>query len=262
MSAWLNILFRGKSQEPGLALSRRFERKFFLPTAQIPFAAHLLMHCCVKDRQYHKGTIHSVYYDTHDGDALYDSSEGNPIRNKIRIRWYDTPQETSPTTPVFLELKSKDGFAGTKQRKKILVPTERLTNPGMRASILDLTTIHQTLFQFGHCPEGLLHPMIYISYRRLRFEDLLTGMRISLDWCIQSSMVPQHLNGHGGPLLMHGGVVEIKGPTTDIPRTVQSIRYLGTDWSRYSKFAGCLEAHAENPGSVGRVWPSGRVERV
>jgi hypothetical protein len=262
MTAWLNMLIKSKPQSGDVTRPGRFERKFYLPAAKIPFAAHLLMHCCMKDRQYPKGTIHSVYYDTTDDAALHDSSEGNPIRNKIRVRWYDTPQETSDTTPVFLELKSKDGFAGTKQRKKILVPTQRLTNPAMRGSILDLTTIHQTLFQFGYYPDGLLHPAIYISYRRLRFEDVLTGVRISLDGHIHSSMVLPHLNGHGGPLLMHGGVIEIKGPSMDIPRAVQSIRYLGTDWSRYSKFAACLEAQMENPGSVGRLWPSGRVEEM
>ncbi len=262
MNAWLNTLIRGKPQNGDPARPRRFERKFFLPAEKIPFAAHLLVHCCVKDPQFHKGTIHSVYYDTHDNAALHDSNEGNPIRNKIRVRWYDTPSETSATTPVFLELKSKDGFAGTKQRMKTLVPTERLTNPARRGSILDVTTVHQTLFQFGHYPEGLLHPVIYISYRRLRFQDLLTGIRISLDWDIGSSLVGPHVSRGAGLLLMHGGVIEIKGPSMDIPRTVQSIRHLGTDWSRYSKFAGCLEAQMEDSGSVGRLWPSGRVEPV
>jgi hypothetical protein len=241
---------------------RRLERKFYLPAAKIPFAAHLLAHCCMKDRRYPRGIIHSVYYDTNDDAALCDSSEGNPIRNKIRVRWYDNPRETSFVTPAYLELKSKDGCAGTKQRREVLVPTERLTNPALRGSILDLTTVHQTLFQFGHYPDSLLHPVIYISYRRLRFQDVLTGVRISLDWHIQSSLVPPHLNGRGGPLLMHGGVIEIKGPSMDIPPAVQSIRYLGTDWSRYSKFAACLEAQFENPGSVGRLWPSGRTEET
>jgi hypothetical protein len=262
MSTWLNMFIQRKPPHEDTPRPRRFERKFYLPAAKIPFAAHLLRHCCMQDRQYPGGTIHSVYYDTSDDAALHDSNEGNPIRNKIRVRWYDHPQKASAPTPVFLELKSKDGFAGTKQRKKILVPALRLTNPSLHGSILDLTTIHQTLFQFGYYPDGLLHPAIYISYRRLRFEDVLTGVRISLDWDIHSSMVLPHLNGHGGSVRMHGGVIEIKGPSMDIPPAVRSIRYLGTDWSRYSKFAACVEAQMENPGSVGRLWPSGRVEEI
>ncbi len=82
--------------------SERFERKFYLPESMIPFASHLLAHCCPEDRQYPRGTIHSVYYDTPDLEYFNDSQEGNYGRVKVRVRWYDFPQTGS--APVFLEL--------------------------------------------------------------------------------------------------------------------------------------------------------------
>ncbi len=60
--------------------------------------------------------------------------------------------------------------------------------------------------------------------------------------------------------MLEGGIIEIKGPSMEIPESLRSISYLGTDWTRFSKYAGCLESQMERPGSIGRLWPSGRVE--
>jgi len=243
------------------ALSDRFERKFYLPAAKISFAAHLLAHCCLPDRQYPKGTVNSVYYDTADLEWFCDSQEGNHGRNKVRVRWYDSPQQISATMSVYLELKSKNGFASSKQRKEYLVPSRRLSHPGSHDSILNYSQVTQTLAQFGFFSDKPFQPVIFISYQRLRFEDLLTRTRLSLDWNIRSTLVSPPWNRQEGSLLMRGGVIEIKGPSVDIPPALQSIRLLETDWSRYSKYAACMESQLEMPGSAGRFWPSGRVER-
>jgi hypothetical protein len=130
----------------------------------------------------------------------------------------------------------------------------------MQNGLIDYTTLRQELAQFDYFPRKCLQPMILISYNRLRFEDVLTGSRVSLDWNIRSILVSPQLNRQEGSLLMRGGVIEIKGQSTDIPPALQSIRHLGTDWSRYSKYAACMESQLDTPGSVGRFWPSGRVE--
>ena len=241
--------------------SERFERKFFLPGSMVPFAAHLLAHCCPADRQYPQGTVHSVYYDTPEMDFFCDSQEGNYGRVKIRIRWYDFPA-AGTTASAFLELKSKRGYAGSKQRKSFVVPAERLCGSGSDQSVLPFPVVMQGLAEFGYCPPNLLKPLIRISYRRLRFVDRLTNSRISLDWDIHFNLVRPEAGRREGSIRMEGGVIEIKGRSMDIPETLQSIRDLGTDWSRYSKYASCLEAHLEEPGSVGRHWPSGRTGLV
>jgi hypothetical protein len=250
----------GIHQENPVANPPRFERKFYLPSSKIPFARHLLVHCCRRDRQYPEGIVNSVYYDTSDLEFFCDSVDGNYIRNKVRIRWYDGPQQKCETTHVYMELKSKNGYAGSKQRKMHLVPSGHLNNGGMQNGLIDYTTLRQGLAQFDYFPKKCLQPVILISYNRLRFEDILTGSRVSLDWNIRSILVSPQLNRQEGSLLMRGGVIEIKGQSTDIPPALQSIRHLGTDWSRYSKYAACMESQLDTPGSVGRFWPSGRVE--
>lgn len=238
--------------------SERFERKFYLLESMIPFASHLLAHCCPEDRLYPRGTIHSVYYDTPDLEYFNDSQEGNYGRVKVRVRWYDFPQTGS--APVFLEVKSKRGYAGSKQRKSFPVSGERLMNPTSIQGVLPYPTLMQGMVELGYCPPNLLGPVILISYRRLRFVERITGSRISLDWDIRSIRIDPKAGRREGAIRMEGGVIEIKGRSPEIPTTLQSIRDLGTDWSRYSKYASCIEAQFEQPGSVGRVWPSGRTE--
>ncbi len=259
------ITFRSRSsdnmkRDGSAANSTRFERKFFVPSSKIPFARHILTHCCARDRQYPEGVVNSVYYDTSELEFFCDSDDGNYVRNKVRIRWYDGLEKYNGTAPVYLELKSKNGFAGSKQRNRHLVPTERLSNGAMKDSIIDYTTLRQGLAQFEYFPSECLLPVILISYNRLRFEDMLTGTRVSLDWNIRSRLVSPQLDRQEGELLMQGGVIEIKGQSADIPIALQSIRHLGTDWSRYSKYAACMESQLETPGSAGRFWPSGRVQ--
>jgi hypothetical protein len=240
--------------------SERFERKFYLPTSTIPFAAHLLAHCCPEDRQYPRGTIHSVYYDTPDLEYFNDSQEGNYGRVKVRVRWYDFPQ--TGQAPVFLEIKSKRGYAGSKKRKSISIDCERLWNPTSDQGVLPYPAVMYGLAEMGYCPPNLLQPLILISYRRLRFIERMTGSRVSLDWDIRSTRIDPKDGRREGSIRMEGGVIEVKGQSSEIPTTLQSIRELGTDWSRYSKYASCVEAHLEEPGSIGRVWPSGRTESV
>jgi hypothetical protein len=261
------IKFIAKRTDDAQQVSRtanfeRFERKYYLPFPKISFASHLLYHCCQPDRHYPKGTINSVYYDTADLECFCDSEEGNRGRNKVRIRWYDSPPKTIATTPVFLELKSKNGFASTKQRKRYLVPSQRLSDPGTHNGIINYMEMVQTLLQFGFFSNKPLQPVILISYQRLRFEDILTGIRVSLDWNIRSTLLSPQWNRHEGSLLMRGGVIETKGPSADIPPALQSMRLLETDWSRYSKYAACIESQLEKTGATGRFWPSGRVENL
>jgi len=116
-----------------------------------------------------------------------------------------------------------------------------------------------TLARFGHYPEQPLRPIIVISYWRYSFNEMLTGMRISFDYNIRSSIVAPEL-GHGEQeLRLQGGVIEVKGPTLELPITLRRIRLLDTDWSRFSKYGYCVESHLSAPGTVARLWPSGRM---
>jgi len=238
----------------------RFERKFFIPPSKIAFAHGLLRHICLRDRDYPEGRVNSLYFDTPDLDQFWQSDNGDYERKKFRIRWYGDLRNHSDMIPVFPELKAKRGFASRKQRRRILVPVQQLAIARLSHGIVKRNLMIRVLSEFGHFPEEPLQPVIVISYERVRFSEILTGARVSLDCKIRSSFVAPGL-GHGeADLMLEGAVLEIKSLTTEMPGSLRSISVLGTDWTRFSKYANCIESQMAIPGSTGRFWPSGTIQ--
>lgn len=238
----------------------RFERKFFVSPEKAVFARSLLSHICLQDKKYPHGTINSLYFDTPDMDQYWKSDEGDYERNKIRIRWYDSPENGRDIFPVYLELKAKRGFASRKQRRKIFVPAERLSTIRINNTIVNLDVILRTLNEFGYYPDDRLQPVILITYERYRFTEILTGAGLSFDFKIRSMLTAHNLGHARTKLMLEGGIIEIKGPSMEIPRSLRTLNSLGIDWTRFSKYASCLESQQDIPGSVGSLWPSGRIE--
>lgn len=238
----------------------RFERKFFIPPAKAIFARGLLSHTSRPDGKFPRGIINSLYFDTPDLEEYQKSDDGNYERAKIRIRWYDNPTGIKGMITVYLEMKSKRGFASRKKRREILVEAERLKKNRAGNTIIYPNIISQTLAEFGYFSKEPLIPVIVISYKRLRFVEIFTGTRLSFDWAVRSSMAAQGFGHSNASLMLDSGVVEIKGPSMEIPQSLRSLGFLSTDWTRFSKYAGCLESQIEKSGSVGCLWPSGRIE--
>jgi hypothetical protein len=240
-------------------VAQRFERKFFINPLKLGFARALLSHLCLPDDQYPDNRINSLYFDTADLDEYHKSNNGDYKREKIRIRWYDNPRNVQGEFPVWLELKYKRGFVSRKKRRQFFVPAEKLSQMRSNNSIIDRKVIKDTLSEFGYFPDEPLLPAIVITYRRLRFVEIMTGTRVSLDWDIGSYWVTPFLGFSQTHLKLQGGVIEIKGPQMQIPYSLRSLKRLGTDWSRFSKYAGCIDAQMEIPDTAGQLWPSGRI---
>ena len=225
----------------------------------IGFAYTLLRQVCRRDSEYPEGQVNSLYFDTPDLDQYVRSASGDFKKDKVRIRWYDKIEANQGIIPIFLELKTRQGFASSKQRQRLLVPAQHLEPANLGAGITNKTILSDTLARFGHFPEKPLRPIIKISYWRYRLNEMLTGIRVSLDYDIRSSMVAPELGYRERELRLPGGVIEVKGPTLELPITLRRTKLLDTDWSRFSKYAYCVESHLSDPGTVGRLWPSGRM---
>jgi len=161
--------------------------------------------------------------------------------------------------PVFAELKSRLGFASSKQRERLLVPAEHLVGNRLGAGIIDRTTLAGILAGFGHFPDKPLRPIILISYWRYRFNEMSTGVRVSFDHSIRSTAVARELGYGERELQLPGGVIEVKGSSIELPVTLRRMRLLDIDWSRFSKYSYCVESHLSQPGTMSRLWPSGRI---
>jgi hypothetical protein len=238
---------------------QRFERKFYIIPRNLGFAHNFLRQVCRPDREHPKNWVSSLYFDTPDLDEYLRSASGDFKKDKIRIRWYDTITDQPGTVPVFLELKAREGFTSSKQRQRLMVTSQQLQPANLGRGIINKTLLMDTLARFGHFPERPIRPIIVISYQRHRFSEMQTGVRVSFDYDISASVVAPELGRRERAIHLSGGVIEVKGPKLELPVTLQRMRVLDTDWSRFSKYGYCLDAYLSDPGSVARFSPSGRI---
>jgi hypothetical protein len=222
---------------------QRFERKFAIRPAGIGMSYAFLRQVCRSDKEYPKDRVNSLYFDTADLEQYEKSAAGEFRKNKVRIRWYDSDAAGRRGMPVYLELKSREGFASSKQRKKFRVPLESLKLENLSQGILDKSTINETLASFKLFLENPIKPIIVISYQRYRFTELQTGVRVCLDYDIRAFVVAPDLGRRGRDVRLEGGVIEVKGPSIELPITLRYMKQLDVDWSRFSKYGGCLDAY-------------------
>ncbi len=211
-------------------------------------AYSFLRQICRPDKDYPKDRVNSLYFDTADLDQYTKSEAGEFRKNKVRIRWYDSDIKEQREVPVYLELKSREGFASSKQRRKFIVPAQSLDPANLSRGILGKTAIMQTLAGFGYFMEKPIKPIILISYQRRRFSEMQTGVRVSLDQDIRASVVAPELGFHTHEISLTNGVIEVKGPSLELPVTLRRMRMLDVDWSRFSKYGNCLDAYFSQTG--------------
>ena len=249
----------GVPDNPTSALPERFERKYYLAPPEVGMAYGLLRQICLPAPDYPSEQINSLYLDTPDLSQHETSESGDYCKDKVRIRWYGESSKLRGMQPIYLELKSRRGFAGTKQRLRLEVPVETLMPDNLCRGILPWTLVADALARFGYFPSDILLPIAAVSYWRYRFCEIVTGQRVSLDCRIRSTMMMPGLGIGEDDLELVGGVVEIKGRTMELPRALRYARILHADWTRFSKYSACIDANAEMPGMIGRLSPSGRV---
>ena len=131
-------------------LRQRIERKFFVLPKNIGLAYGLLQHVCRLDSDYPKEQINSLYFDTEDLEQYVKSSSGEFRKNKVRIRWYHTLDDYREEVPIFLELKSREGFSSSKQRQKMQAPVQHLEMASLSNGVIPATTLVDTIAGFGH----------------------------------------------------------------------------------------------------------------
>jgi hypothetical protein len=240
-------------------LPERFERKYYLPPAKVGFAYGLLTQLCIPDVGFASEQINSLYFDTSGLDQYERSASGDYSKDKIRIRWYGENKDLCEAETIFIELKSKRGFANTKQRLKLQVPAEKLALDNMGKGIIPRSILMNTLASFGYFSFEMFQPVIKISYWRYRFSEMITGQRVSLDCHIRSTMVFPGLGNGQKELELPGAVIEIKGRSMELPVTLMRAQILDADWTRFSKYSACIDSHIEMSGSVGWLSPPGKI---
>lgn len=157
------------------------ERKFTAHGLDVDRALALIAHHCHPHRAYPFGRISSIYFDTPLLSTFREKIEGDTLKRKYRIRWYEGTQAADDSTiQAFLEIKYRYGSARDKLRHPFKVNAEWIrSTPLTDGGLVDL------LYREAACCEDNipinLFPLVSISYDRHRYECPYTGDTVCVD---------------------------------------------------------------------------------
>ncbi len=231
----------------------RFEQKLVIPPQFAGFVVAWLRHACVADPVYPLNLITSLYFDTPELDSYYECLNGDIYKNKVRIRWYDQPAADQDVS-AYIELKSKRGFNTVKRRKQVKVPGAAFGESKV-TGIVSQFELERALQELGYVPRKQFHPLIVISYRRYRFRERQSGMSLTYDLGIASTMAERSIAIWAPRLELQTTVLELKGGTMALPPVLRGLQSIAPRWSAFSKYAKCMESHLQQPGSIGWLKP-------
>jgi len=91
----------------------RYERKYYLTGEDYGFVKTMILTHPASFREvFYPRMINNIYFDTPGFDFFYDNVNGQQLRKKIRIRWYD--ETFAHQKKLTLEYKLKNGLLGDK----------------------------------------------------------------------------------------------------------------------------------------------------
>jgi hypothetical protein len=216
------------------------EQKFVFNVADKDLLWEWLEFHLVRDPAFYFGPIVSLYYDTPALSLYGEVCNGNYIKTKVRLRWYQThfPPEQQVVN-CYMEVKRKYGTRRHKQRQLLAIEPEDLAGDLFsRKVILEGPYGMPELRLFVR---GILVPVLIVEYERFRFIEPDSGSRISLDThiaCTRSN--PAYLAG-AAPVTLASGVLEVKGVIDRLPDALRPIGH-HLRKSSFSKYAICCNA--------------------
>ena len=220
-----------------MSVPTSYELKFTVDGRDVAAISRWLGVVCQPDPLYPYGAVSSIYFDTPALARLYEKINGDYLKTKIRLRWYDVPNR--PAGPSFLEAKFRIGV----RRRKVRVATEYSPD---RLQALPLHDQALRRIPYGLRPLGVpvpeeLRPVLVVRYTRDRFVDPVTRVRISFDSDISVPAVNHELLPTPPALPLPVGVVEVKGMSSELPISIRRLTSIGGRKSSFSKFLACYE---------------------
>jgi len=229
-----------RTPEKGEEVQGRLEDKYVFVEGARDVILAWLEHACIPGPVYGLETVHTVYFDTPNLTLYGEKRNGDYLKSKVRLRWYEEEPAGRPVPDArcFLEVKLKEGAVCRKRRVELALPEGGLRGrPLLDAAIGDLPA---RVSELGYSPRGVLTPVLLVRYRRHRFLDPLSGSRLAVDTDIHAADVNRDLMAAAVPLHLGTGVLEIKGMHDGAPRCLEPIRAHLTK-SAFSKYAQCVE---------------------
>lgn len=200
---------------------------------------------CLPDRYHPENRIASVYFDTPDLQAWDEKANGDRLKRKIRLRWYDDDPSPGGRSRVYLERKDRIGAARDKKRLDLEAPADwirqtPLDDPSWTAFLA------RHAEELGVPPAGWA-PVCCISYSRIRYNDLAGGFRVSVDWDIRCDRAHPGRFPWAVPLALDDLVCEFKARGAPPPPPwAEHMEAAGLRLRSYSKYGEIMRRLVEN----------------
>lgn len=216
------------------------ETKFVGTADQEELVISWLRHVCLPDPVHPEAVVSSLYYDTPRLDSYHEKIDGDFIKTKCRLRWYDPDVAADPgRRTAFLEIKHKIGQGRRKSRNRIVLDRDWLATAALdHPRFLEILSGNAP--SLGEwLPSGLL-PAAVVRYRRRRFVCPFTLSRICLDSAIGLERINGRLLPRLGPVTLGTVVLEIKdGGAAQIPWLAR-LHAAGIRQRSFSKYGACI----------------------
>ena len=204
------------------------ELKYVVPRATVPVVAALLAGLCVPEQPHHRSIVDTVYLDTPDLRSLEEKLSSDFQKTKVRLRWYDGAGS------VFAEVKRRRGARRAKQRIELPVDATRVARDARGMPRFD--GLPALLASRGVALPAILRPVVQLRYRRTRWVERTTGVRIALDTEIAAvAIAAPFAIATGQPLPF--AVLELKGAAAGMPGALAALPRMGCRRAAVSKLS-------------------------
>jgi VTC domain-containing protein len=213
------------------------EQKFLFDGFKSALLLDWLEFHAVRDREFYFSPILSLYYDTPELRFYQEVCNGDYLKTKVRLRWYQRqfPAEQE-TVDCFLEIKGKSGARRYKRRQQLALGASSLT--GDLFSRNAILGVPEALPEIRLVAGGILVPVLIVEYERFRFFDPRSGSRIALDVGIGCRRANAAYLPGVPPVRLGSGVLEVKGALDTLPEWLRPIQGHLRKQS-FSKYAHC-----------------------
>lgn len=218
-------------------MSPQHELKFVFRNRLAPEIASWLKARCMPDPEYPEGIVNSIYYDLRSRRLLDEKRNSDFFKVKVRLRWYADARSQAVLDPVFLEVKFRRG--GTRRKIHTRAPFDGRRLDGMDLNSPELCGIESLLAPHGVMFDEALHPLLSISYKRVRFIEPLKNLRICVDYDITAPRANPRLLPRIHPHPLDEAVFEVKGAADELPPTLHALTAMGLRKQSFSKYLAC-----------------------
>ena len=243
MSTWTFISESGETRshrQEKMDMQIIRERKFTASREMEERARSIFDLHCFADSSHPKGYISSIYYDTYHLKHYYEKIEGDNLKRKFRVRWYDDEFcRPDDTVSAFIEIKYRIGAGRRKVRHKISVPKNIIASAPLEdGRLLDLLYDHS--HQVGDLIPLDLLPVVCISYERRRYVCKRTGGGVCIDVNIRGSRFNSNIFCAANTVRSNMIVCEFKDPGLyDLP-LAEELYHAGFKLRSFSKYGECV----------------------